>query len=470
MREIFIDSHFLFKRTALVESGKLSALTIEPLISEPLDGAIFLGRVTAIVESLEAAFVDIGLDQDAFLPFQDLPDRLNKNSLKNGSELLVQLKTEGNRFKGPKVTGRLELQGRYLVLMPETHQKSISRKLRDNEKRTALMTLVDEAVGALGYIVRTEGTLAEPSSVAEEAQRLKKVWEGLSRAYVTVKAPKCVEPGLSASQRLLLTHLVQPGTSLVLADPGDAADLDNFFRDYGLEASAKDAVKGKKRNPLLFEQFYHLEKQMQDLLDKKAEFDGAYLLIEPTEAFLAVDVNAGSAAYNSRKSAVMKRQINEKAILECLRQLELRNTGGMVMMDLIDAEGEREREHYNLFLKKTLRNVFSGIFGAEVNRLGVLSLTRRRMGKSLSEIMLSPCGCCGSGWVLSAAAQMDRLLRDAVRDGRGVQCFRVSSGIFELTVTLAPLISKIEQAFDLQLKWEKDEQLNFLPIQYKKTL
>ena len=473
MREIFMDSHFLFRRTAFVESGKLQALTVEPLISEPLEGAIFLGRVTAIVESLEAAFVDIGLEQDAFLPFQDLPDRLNRKALKNGTELLVQLKTEGSKFKGPKVTGKPELQGRYLVLMPETKQKSISRKLKDNEKRALLMAKVDEAVGDLGYIVRTEGTLATSEKAAEEALRLKNVWDSLQRAYVTVRAPQCVDPGLSASQRLLLEHLSVPGTSLVLADPNEAEKLDEFLKDYDLGISAKDAVKGKKRNPLLFEQSYQLDRQIQSLLEKKADFEGAYLLLEPTEAFLAVDVNAGSAAYISRKSAVMKRQINEKAIIECLRQLELRNIGGMVMMDLIDAESESERQHFNAFIKKTLRNGYSGVFGAEVNGLGVLSLTRRRMGKSLAACMMSPCGCCGSGWVLSAAAQLDRLLREAVRSGSGsggLQRYRVSSKIFELADALNPLISKVEQDFDLTLSWEQDENLNYLPVQYKKTL
>jgi len=87
MREIYVDSHFLFKRTAFVEDGILQALAVEPLTTEPLEGAIFLGRITAIVESLDAAFVDLGLAQDAFLPLQDLPERLDRKNLKNGSEL-----------------------------------------------------------------------------------------------------------------------------------------------------------------------------------------------------------------------------------------------------------------------------------------------------------------------------------------------------------------------------------------------
>lgn len=470
MREIYVDSHFLFKRTALVENGVLQALAVEPLITEPLEGAIFLGRITAIVESLDAAFVDLGLDQDAFLPLQDLPERLDRKGLKNGSELLVQLKAEGSRYKAPKVTGKIEIQGRYLVLMPESSQKSVSRKLKDNAQRESLIALVDASVGKLGYIIRTEGALTQPEWVAEEAERLKNIWEGLQRTYITVRRPQCVDPGLTTSQRLLLRHLSAPDTAVVLANPDDAPELEAFFTNFNLQVDLTSAVKGKKRNPFLFEQSHQLERQIQALLDKKADMDGAYLIIEPTEAFHAVDVNAGSAASGARHAAGIKRKINQDAILECLRQLELRNIGGMVMMDLIDAESDAERQLYNAFLKKTLQSGFSGIFAAEVSSLGVLSLTRRRMGSSLAELITTTCSCCGQGRVLSASAQLDRMLKEAVRTGESNPAFRVSTSLSKLILTLEPLISKVEKDFQLKLCWEQDESLNYLPIQYKKTL
>jgi len=470
VREVYVDSHFLFKRTAFVEDGVLKALAVEPLISEPLEGAIFLGRVTAIVESLDAAFVDLGLTQDAFLPLQDLPERLDRKHLKNGSELLVQLKVEGGRYKGPKVTGKIEILGRCLVLMPESRQKSVSRKLKDNTKREALMSLVDETVGELGYIVRTEGALTQPEVVAEEASRLKMVWDRLQRSYVTVRSPQCVDPGLSASQRLLLKHLSTPDTALVLSNPEDAPVLDAFFKDYSLQVDLASYIKGKKRNPFLFEQSHQLERQIQALLDKRVELNGAYLIIEPTEAFHAVDVNAGSAANGIRQTIGIKKKINQEAIVECLRQLELRNIGGMVMMDLIDAESETERQFYNAFLKKTLQSGYSSIFGAEVSSLGVLSLTRRRMGSALAELITETCSCCGQGRVLSAAAQLDRMLKEAVRSGERSPKFRVSSSLAKLIETLEPLISMVEKDFRLELRWEPDESLDNLSIRYKKTL
>lgn len=470
MREVYVDSHFLFKRTAFVEDGILQALAVEPLIAEPLEGAIFLGRITAIVESLDAAFVDLGLDQDAFLPLQDLPERLDRKSLKNGSELLVQLKAEGGRYKGPKITGKIEIQGRYLVLMPESKQKSISRKLKDSIKREALMTQVDAAVGELGYIVRTEGALTQPEWVAEEAARLRVDWERLQRSYVTVRSPRCVDPGLSASQRLLLKHLSTSDTALVFSNPEDAQEMEVFLKNYNLQVDLASSIKGKKRNPFLFEESHQLERQIQALLDKKVELGGAYMILEATEAFHAVDVNAGSAAGGARQTIGIKKKINQEAILECLRQLELRNIGGMVMMDLIDAESEAERLFYNAFLKKTLQSGFSGIFAAEVSSLGVLSMTRRRMGSSLSELITAPCSCCGHGRVLSAPFQLDLMLKEAVRTGERSPAFRVSSGLAKLIVSLEPLIAKAEQDFQFELRWVLDESLDFLSIQFKKTL
>lgn len=470
MRAVYVDSHFLFKRTAFVEDGILQALAVEPLITEPLEGAIFLGRITAIVDSLDAAFVDLGLAQDAFLPLQDLPERLDRKRLKNGSELLVQLKAEGGRYKGPKITGKIEIQGRYLVLMPESKQKSISRKLKDSVKREALMTQVDAVVGELGYVVRTEGALTQPEWVAEEAARLLKDWERLQRSYVTVRSPQCVEPGLSASQRLLLKHMSMPDTALVLANPEDAPELEVFFKHYNLQVDLAASIKGKKRNPFLFEASHQLERQIQALLDKKVEFGGAFMILESTEAFHAVDVNAGSAAGGARQTIGIKKKINQEAIVECLRQMELRNIGGMVMIDLIDAESEAERQFFNGFLKKTLQSRYSGIFAAEVSSLGVLSLTRRRMGSSLAELMTAPCGCCGQGRVLSAPAQLDRLLKEAVRSGEHRPAFRISTALAKLIVTLEPLISKVEQDFWFELQWESDESLDYLSIQYKKTL
>ena len=312
----------------------------------------------------------------------------------------------------------------------------------------------------------------EPEVVVEEARRLKVAWDQLQRTYVTVMQPQCVDPGLSAIQRLLLRQLTVPGTVLTLADPEEAGEWVPFFKDYQIEAGlgALKPSRGKKRDPFLFERTHQLESQIQSLLNPRVEFGGAYLIMEPTEAFMAVDVNAGSAASGARLTADLKRKINQEAILECLRQLELRNVGGMVMMDLIDAEGEAERHYYHAFLKKILQSNFSGVFSAEVSSLGVLSLTRRRMGSSLAELLLSPCGCCGQGHVLSAASQLDLMLKEAIRSGPGEKAFQVSRPVAALMERLQSALLKVEQDFEIHLRWEIDESLNHLPNQYKKNL
>ena len=481
MRQLLLDSHFLFRRTALVNQGRLEALAIESKVEEPMEGALFLGRITTVSSALEAAFVDVGFEQDAFLPLKDLPERMSAKGIKSGTELLVQLKSEAGRHKGPKVTGKIELQGRYLILMPESSQQSISRKLRDPKTKKILMDCLEGVLGSFGYMVRTEGTGAELNQVLDEARWLKARWEELSRAYVTAVPPKCLDPGLSLSQRLLVRHLADPDTALMLANPDDAPVLDAFLAPFGLSATERIKAQERsmytrpgmgqksKRQPNLFDSF-GLEGQIKALLEPKVDFGGAYLILEPTEAFLAVDVNAGAAAAGVRQSDAVKTRINQQAIVECLRQMELRNIGGMVLMDLIDAEGAKAKKTYEGFLSQTLKASFSNVFAGEVNDFGILSMTRRRMGRSLADRMTVCCRCCGKGWVLSPLVQMDDMLREVVREGGYSPRYLVSPLLAEALMKHQTLLKEAEAAFHFKLQWSVAKEMEFFQTQYKKTL
>lgn len=470
MRQVYVDSHFLFRRTAFVEDGVLQALALESLEKEPLEGAVFLGRITAIVPALEAVFVDVGLDQEAFLPIHDLPVQDRSHNLKNGKEILVQLKSDSGRFKGPKVTAKIELPGRYLVLLPGSTQKSVSKRLKDASRRKSLIEGLDTVLGELGYIVRTEGTLADCDHVIAEAKRLKIQWDELCRAYVTVKAPKCLYTGLSQAQRLMLTHLSVPETEIVLADPSDWPGIEAFIAQYDLPANVFKTGSGKRPDPFLFEREHGLERQIQALTERKVDFGGSYLLLDPTEAFMAVDVNAGAASAEKRQAFNMKRSVNQAGIMECLRQLELRNYGGMVMMDLIDAEGDEERRFYTSFLQKTLKKGYSGIFASDVSPLGILSMTRRRSGRSLSDTLTVPCRCCGQGRMPSPAWQLDKMLKEAIRRQQGMSHFKVSDEVYQIVQGAQPMLERLEMTFNLKLRFERDPSLNHLSIQIKKDL
>jgi ribonuclease G len=456
MRQILMDTHFLYKKTALIDNGSLEALAIEPLESEPMEGAIFLGKVTSVVTAMNAAFVDIGLKQAAYLHANDVYLKNGESLselLKNGMELLVQLKSDSGRFKGPKVTAKLEITGKFLVLLPGSRQKAVSKRISDPVMRETLVTLAESVLGGLGYIVRTEAADADMARVLSEANRLKAVWETIERTYVTVKAPKCVYAGVTPSERLLLSQLEIPNTELVLGNLADLPALEAFMTLYDLQFDLTKVLHRHKRNPFLFEQ-YHLEYEVQALLARKVSLGGGYLLFDPTEAFLAIDVNAGGASSTTGNVSKVHKRVNQAAIKETLRQLELRNIGGMVLVDLIDAESEAEQRHYEVYCRKLLTERYPGIYFSGISALGILSLTRKRVGRPLYEILTETCECCGMGRKPSNASQLDRLLKEALKDGRGDQRYQVSEALFKVVEGQREILRQFEKDFDIHLEFE----------------
>lgn len=473
MRQILVDTHFLFKKTALIVDGKLEALAIETLESEPVEGAIFLGRVVSVNPVMNAAFVDIGTKQVAYLHANDVycqPGEPVTATLKNGMELLVQLKSETGRFKGPKVTAKIELTGKFMVVLPGSTQSAVSKRITDLDKKEKLKKMAETILKGHGFIIRTEAATADEARVRAEIERLIDIWETIERSYITVKAPKCVYPALSPSERLLLTHLEVPNTELILGDPSETLELQKFIEDHGIHFDVSLAVARQKRNPLLFEQ-HHLDTQIQGLLMRKVTLGGGgSLIFDQTEAFLAVDVNAGSATTGVKNSFKAHQKINETAILECLRQLELRNVGGMILIDLIDAESEKERVYYESFIRKVLSDQYTGIYYAGISALGILSFTRKRIGSALVERMTEPCKCCGQGRTQSAAVQLERLLREAIKAGPGIQRYQVSVAIFEVLERFQIQLSRFKADFDIQFEWTKETVGSASEVSFKKLL
>ncbi|MDO9592347.1 MAG: ribonuclease E/G, partial [Erysipelotrichaceae bacterium] len=299
--------------------------------------------------------------------------------------------------------------------------------------------------------------------------RLKAVWETIERTYVTVKAPKCVYAGLTPSERLLLSQLEIPNTELVLGNLADLTALEAFIALYDLQFDLTKALHRHKRNPFLFEQ-YNLEREVQALLARKVSLGGGYLLFDPTEAFLAIDVNTGSASSATGNVSKVHKKVNLAAIEETLRQLELRNIGGMVMVDLIDAESEAEKRHYEAYCRKILSERYPGIYFSGISALGILSLTRKRVGRPLYEILTETCECCGMGRNPSQAAQLDRLMKEALKDGRGAQRYLVTEALFKAVEGHREILSQMEKDFDLHLEFEMETPKTTGIDSYKKLL
>lgn len=409
-------------RVGVLAGNVLEEVYIERAATGRLTGNIYKGVVENADHSLQAAFVDIGTRRNAFLHAKDvipphggfeeiLGGRREKpapgrrlsirDMLRSRQEVLVQVTRDGIGTKGPAVTTYLSLPGRYLVLMPALGKVGVSKKIEDDELRHKLRARLDNLPipANLGLIVRTAAFNASDAALKRDLAYLKRLWNAFKRKAKSAKAPAVVYEEQSLVVRALRERLTTD-TDEVIVDAEDAFQQAKEFVEQ-VSPSMGDRVKlYEAREPL----FTHhgAEVQVERLFDRTVMLpSGGYLVIEQTEAMVAVDVNTGKNRERS-SSEDMILNTNLEAARELARQLRLRDIGGLVLVDFIDmARAESKRE-----LTRTLREIFrkdrARVSIAPISSFGVVEITRQRTGGGLRNVVYSRCPyCAGTGSVRS---------------------------------------------------------------------
>ncbi len=383
---------------ALVEGGRVCELIVRPLATERLLGAIFLGRVVRVLPGVTGAFVDIGLGRDAFLP---VPEGTRP---REGEELIVQVSREPDGGKGPRVSRDVTLPGWRLVLAPRVTHRGVSRRIVADEERERLRRLLDEiAPPDRGVIARTAAAGAGRDELEPELQGLLARWEEIEARAAGGRAP------------LLLHREEDPAMAFVREQGGrDGVELVVEPADEGLAVAAGGARRlpvRVHRGPVPAVEAWGLDRALDEVFSPEVPLPGGgRLVIQATEAMVAVDVNSGrDVSRESLEETAL--ETNLEAAGELGRQLRLRELGGLGVADFIDMQRAESRRLLTARLEEVFARDRAKVRWAPPGEFTLVRISRQRRRPPLERLLGEPCPCCGRSIVPSAGVRARRLLR-----------------------------------------------------------
>ncbi len=414
--EIIVNCSLRETRISVLEDRQLMEYRVER--EERVVGSIFKGIVQNVLQGMDAAFVDIGLERNAFLYVGDIvpelgddnsPANMKRNELrrrqikeliKPGQELMVQV-TKGPRgTKGARVTTRIALPGRYLVVMPEGTSIGISRKIEDRRERERLRQ-IGEAIAPKGFgiILRTESEGRTEAELRADVAFLVQMWHQVLENAKRMRAPVSVHRDQTLLYRTIRDMFSEEIDKMVIDDPEEFEKAHLVARMVA--PNLKEKIFLYDGEEPIFD-FYGIEKDLDRLLNHKVWLkSGAYLVVDEMEALTAVDVNTGKQVGSSSLSDTILRT-NLEAADEVCRQLRLRDMGGMIVIDFIDMESEDDKKKLlNHFTKKLGKDQARTRVG-KISSLGLVEITRKRTGESVTESISDICPSCdGRGRIAS---------------------------------------------------------------------
>jgi ribonuclease E len=389
--------HLEQKRMAIVEDGKLVEFNIQMAVREPITGNIYKGLVMKVERGLQAAFVNYGGRKDGFLPLRDVSSNYftegARSMLKPGQEVLVQVMREVSERKGALLTAYISLPGRYLVLLPNKESSGISRKIEDEVDRKRLKELVEQiqTEEGVGFIVRTAGMNRTKQELARDYQHLSRLWKEIRKGAAETAAPALIYQESAFGVRSLRDYFTTD-IEEILVD-----DMETFrqVRAYCKAVAPRNVkmIKLDKEKTPLFDK-YQLEDQIRVIYQDRVELkSGGYLIINPTEAMITIDVNSGRGSHkrNVEETAF---QTNMEAAEEIARQLRLRDLGGLLVIDFIDMMDSKHNAEVEKTFKKAISLDRARIQLSHISKFGILELSRQKKQSTIQEISYTPCPFC----------------------------------------------------------------------------
>jgi ribonuclease G len=451
-KEVIINAETLETRVAVMENGKLEEFNIERTTEERLVGSIFKGKVRNLEDGLKAAFVDIGFEKNAFLHYWDIvPNQFDsgveiveregkkrdkpKITQKDiprlyspGADIIVQVTKGPIGTKGPRVTTNLVLPGRFLVLLPNSDQSGISRKIENPEERKRLKKILRQLniPDGMGVIMRTAGEGQQLRYFVRDLAFLIEEWNGVQEKIKKQPMATCVfqEPDLiERTVRDFLTEDVER----IVVDNSKAYEQMRAMITKISSRSAKKVMLYTEAQPI-FDRF-QISKQLENAFSRQVHLkSGGYLVIDETEALVAIDVNTGRHKGGKDQEALILK-VNLEAADEICRQLRLRNMGGLIVLDFIDMKGGRDRQAVYQRVKEGLRRDKAKTHILPISQLGLMEMTRQRHSESVRAAVYDDCPYCkGRGKVKSTVTmsveiqrKLQEILKKRTRDENDFQ-------------------------------------------------
>ena len=419
------------------DDWRVAELYIERRGSRSIVGNIYKGKVDNVLPGLEAAFVDIGLEKNGFLHADDVVfpgvevarrgrgGRGTKGKritelLKPGQEILVQAIKDPLKTKGPRLSMQLSIAGRYLVYVPQGEGVGVSRRLDDKERDRLRRAAGKADLGDGGVIVRTAAQGATKEDFEREIKYLHKLHDVLQQRAQETPAPEMVFQEADLSVRVARDIFSGEFEKAIVDDRKQHHRLESFFNRTAPELLER--LEFYEDDEPLFER-YSVEEALQSVLRRRVDLpSGGYLMIDYAEAMTVIDVNSGSFTGRG-KGAKLEDTItrtNLESAEEVVRQLRLRDIGGIIVIDFIDMSRARNRDAVLKTLRKSLDEDRTKTYVVEISPLGLVEMTRQNVTDGVREIMTKPCPTCeGEGVVLSeetVSIEVDRWLREVAAE------------------------------------------------------
>jgi len=424
-KDLLVSSTPLETRVALLEDGQLAELFIEREAHRGVVGNIYKGRVSRVLPGMQSAFVELGLERDAFLYVADalaeLPENLLteeeqasaagngrfatiEEKLREGQELVVQVVKEPLGTKGARITSHVSLPGRYLVYMPTVQHVGVSRKIVDEEERRRLKTLLKELRqehGGGGFIARTAGLGRSHEDFERDARFLTRSWDEVRAVAGRERPPVLLHRELGLVQRLLRDLLSEDVASIRLDSEREFRRTLDLVQQLAPELAPR--VRLHNASQALLDE-YGVSAEVERALRPKVWLaSGGYIVVNQTEALVAIDVNTGRYVGKQKLEDTVL-ETNLEATREIVRQIRLRDLGGIIVLDFIDMEERKSRQKVMAALEQELRRDRSPSKLLSVNEFGLVILTRKRVKQSLEALMGQSCPyCSGSGTIKNVA-------------------------------------------------------------------
>lgn len=440
MKKILINEEPWQTRVAIIDDGKLQNIYFWSHSGNSLERSYFKGRITKVLPGIQTAFVEIGQTKSGFLHISEIDrdlaisrmsDTLDQveatgtkerktriqppdigKVLKENETILVQVSKEPVNEKGAKLTTCYTLPGRFLVLMPNIPRIGTSKKIADREERARLKSLVLKNLPeGMGAIIRTCSEGRKESEIKQDLKFLLKAWNEIQENEKQAEAPAKIYQDINISFQVIRDHLDEDVESVIVDEKAKQKELAKYVKEIAPEHSAK--VKTYSGKTPLFDR-YKIEEQIKAALNTKVDLkSGGSIVIEATEAMTVVDVNTGRFIGKSNlEDTILK--TNLEAAQEVVRQLKIRNIGGLIVIDFIDMATNSNRQKLFNFFEKTLKDQdkFQSVV-LRISEFGLVQMTRKRSGKTLAKQLTDDCSACrGTGLTPSVRAESYNVLRN----------------------------------------------------------
>jgi len=480
-KELIIDSRANEVEIALLEDKQLVELNREKKNNSHTVGDIYLGRVKKIMPGLNAAFVDVGYEKDAFLHYLDLGPQLNSllkfikigqsanekvnmdnfviepdiektgkitTVLKSNQPILVQIAKEPISTKGPRISSEISFPGRYIVLVPFSNRISISQKIKSQEERNRLKRLIQSIKPKnFGIIIRT---VAENKNVAEldtDLRNLVSKWEIMVSKLKEAKPPEKIISELDRTSAILRDLLNKDFNSVIVNDAELAEEIRSYIMTIAPDKA--DIIKIHKSKIPVFEQ-YGIDKQVKLSFGKTVSIkSGVYLIIEHTEAMHVIDVNSGHRLNTDKTQETNALEVNMEAAAEIARQLRLRDMGGIIVIDFIDMhEAANRRKLFQKLVEEMAKDNTKHTI-LPPSKFGLVQITRQRVRPEMNVEVLEKCPACdGSGKIKPSILLIDEIENN-------IRYLINEQNESFLTIAVNPYIYAYftKGLFSLQIKW-----------------